>query len=65
MLCAISIVNTYSLLGELTGTLILGVLDQLHDAVLIGSKASNLTDDGADENNALASLSRRMAKDEK
>ena len=48
--------RTYSLLGELAGTLILGVLDQLHDAALIGSKASNLTDEGADEDDALASL---------
>jgi hypothetical protein len=49
--------STYSLLGELTGTLILGVLDQLHDAALVGSKASDLTDEGADEDDALASLS--------
>jgi len=44
-----------SLLGELTGTLILGVLDQLHDAALVGSEASDLTDEGADEDDALAS----------
>ena len=47
---------TYSLLGELAGALILGVLDQLHDAALVGSKASNLTDEGADEDDTLAGL---------
>jgi len=47
---------TYSLLGELAGTLILGVLDQLHDAALVGGKASNLTDEGADKDDTLAGL---------
>jgi hypothetical protein len=47
---------TYSSLGELTGTLILGVLDQFHDTALIRSKASDLTNDGADKDDALASL---------
>jgi len=50
--------DTYSALGELTGTLILGVLDQFHDAALIGGEASNLTDDGTNKGDALASLSR-------
>jgi NTP pyrophosphatase (non-canonical NTP hydrolase) len=36
-------------LAELAGTLILGVLEELHDAALVGSKASDLADELADE----------------
>lgn len=43
-----------SSLGELLGTLVLGVLDQFHDTTLVGGKASNFTDDVADESSALA-----------
>jgi hypothetical protein len=47
-------INTYSLLAELLGTLVLRVLDQFHDTTLIGSKASNFTNKIADELGALA-----------
>lgn len=30
--------STYSLLGELTGTLVLGVTEQLNDSALVGGK---------------------------
>jgi hypothetical protein len=46
--------NTHSLLAELLGTLILGVLDQLHDATLIGSEASDFANKITDELGALA-----------
>jgi hypothetical protein len=47
-------VKTYSLLAELLGTLVLGVLDQFHDTTLIRGKASNLTDEITNELGALA-----------
>lgn len=31
--------STYSLLGELTGTLVLGVTEQLNDSALVGGEA--------------------------
>lgn len=46
--------NTYSLLAELLGTLILRVLDQFHDTTLIRSKSSDFTNKIADELGALA-----------
>jgi len=46
--------GTYSLLAELLGTLVLGVLDQFHDTTLIRGKASNLTDEITNELGALA-----------
>jgi hypothetical protein len=48
--------GTESLLGELTGTLVLGVAEQLNDSALVGSKASNLLDDLTDESSALAQV---------
>ena len=48
--------STESLLGELTGTLVLGVTEQLNDSALVGSEASNLLDDLADEGSALAQV---------
>lgn len=42
-----------ALLGELTGTLILVVLQQLHATLLVGSEAGDLTDEVADELDAL------------
>ena len=48
--------GTESLLGELTGTLVLGVTEQLNDSALVGSEASNLLDDLADEGSALAQV---------
>lgn len=39
----------YASLGELASTLILAVLQQLHNAALIGSESSDLTDEAADE----------------
>lgn len=45
--------SSYALLGQLAGTLILAVLEQLHDAALIGRKAGNLTDQLADKLDAL------------
>jgi hypothetical protein len=44
---------TYSLLGELLGTLILGVLDQFHDTTFIRSETSDFTDNAANEGGAL------------
>lgn len=46
--------NTHSLLAELLGTLILGVLDQFHDATLIGSEAGDFANKITDELGALA-----------
>lgn len=48
--------GTESLLGELTGTLVLGVAEQLNDSALVGGKASNLLDDLTDESGALAQV---------
>jgi hypothetical protein len=48
--------STESLLGELTGTLVLGVTEQLNDSALVGSEASNLLDDLANEGSALAQV---------
>lgn len=45
-----------ALLGELTGTLVLGVAEEFNDAALIGSEASNLLDNVADESGALAQV---------
>lgn len=46
------LVNTYSLLGELPGTLVLGVPQQFDNATLVGSKTSNLFDDFTDKGSA-------------
>lgn len=43
----------YALLGELAGTLVLAVLQQLHAALLIGSESGDLTNDVTDELNTL------------
>jgi hypothetical protein len=48
-----SLLTTYSLLGELLGTLILGVLDQFHNTTFIGSKASNFTNDATNKSGTL------------
>ena len=48
--------GTESLLGELTGTLVLGVAEQLNDSALVGGKTSNLLDDLTDESGALAQV---------
>jgi hypothetical protein len=50
----IDIDKSYSLLAELLGALILGVLDQFHDTTLVGSKASNFADEITNELGALA-----------
>jgi hypothetical protein len=47
-------VITYSLFAKLLGALILRVLDQFHDTALIGSKASDFTDEITNELGALA-----------
>lgn len=52
---------TYALLREATGTLITADLEQLHNAALIGSETSDLTDDVADELDALAESLHRCA----
>lgn len=36
---------TYSLLGELTGTLVAGVAEQLNNAALVGGETGHLLDD--------------------
>lgn len=46
--------DTYSSLGELLSTLILGVLDQFHDAALVGRETGNFANNAADESSALA-----------
>lgn len=48
--------GTESLLGELTGTLVLAVSEQLNDSALVGGKTSNLLDDLTDESGALAQV---------
>lgn len=48
--------KTYSLLGELAGALVARVAEKLNDAALVGSEASNLLDDVADESGALAEV---------
>lgn len=45
--------GTDTALDELAGTLVLGVTDELHGATLVRSEAGNLTDDGADDLDAL------------
>lgn len=42
-------VKSYALLGELAGTLISAILEQFHNATLIGSEAGDLTDQVTDE----------------
>ena len=42
-----------ALLGELAGTLVLVVLEELHAALLVGGEASDLTDEVTDELDAL------------
>ncbi len=54
--CAFGIEKTYSLLGELAGALVARVAEELNDAALVGSEASNLLDDLADESGALAQV---------
>lgn len=48
--------GTESLLGELTGTLVLAVAEQLDDSALVGGKTRNLLDDLTDEGGALAQV---------
>jgi hypothetical protein len=48
--------GTEPLLGELTGTLVLAVTEQLNDTALVGGKASNLLDNLTDESGALAEV---------
>lgn len=48
--------ETYALLSELAGTLVLGVPQQFDDAALIGSKTDDLTGDVADERSAAGRL---------
>jgi hypothetical protein len=48
-----SVVGTYSLLGELLSTLVLGVFDQFHNTTFVGSETSDFTDDAANEGGAL------------
>jgi hypothetical protein len=44
------------LLGELAGTLVLGVAEKFDDTALVGGKASNLLDNLTDESRALAQV---------
>lgn len=43
----------YALLGELTGTLVLAVLQQFHAALLVWGESSDFTDDVTDKLNTL------------
>lgn len=49
-------IGTYALLGELAGTLVLSVPQQLNDAALIGGKTDDLTSDVPDELSAAGRL---------
>lgn len=49
-------IDTYALLSELAGTLVLGVPQQLNDAALIGGETDDLTSDVADELSAAGRL---------
>ncbi len=51
--------QTYSVLGELQGTLVLADTQQLHRPLLIGSEADNLPDDITDELDTLVQLLQR------
>lgn len=51
--------RTQTLLGQLTRTLVLAVLQQLENALLIGSKANNLTDQPADKLDTLSKMLQR------
>lgn len=51
-----------TLLSELTSTLILAVLDQFHNTLLIGSETDDLTDEGADELDALTACLKRKIR---
>lgn len=48
--------STEALLSELTGTLVLGVAQQLNDAALVGSETNDLLGDFADESGAAGRL---------
>lgn len=48
--------STHSLLGQLAGTLVLAVAQQLNDAALVGGETSNLLNDVTDEGGALAQV---------
>lgn len=48
--------RTYSLLRELTSTLVLSVSQEFDDAALIGGKANNLAGDLTDESGAARRL---------
>ena len=45
--------SSQSLLGELTGALVLVVLQQFHATLLVGGEAGNLTDEFTDKLDAL------------
>lgn len=46
--------STETLLGELTGTLVLVVLEQLHATLLVGSETGDFADEVTDELDTLA-----------
>lgn len=48
--------STHPLLCQLAGALVLAVAQQLNNTALVGSEASNLLDDVADESGALAQV---------
>jgi len=48
--------GTEPLLGELAGTLVTGVAEQLNDTALVGGEASDLLDDLTDKRSALAQV---------
>lgn len=48
--------GTESLLGKLTGTLVLAVSEQFDDTLLVWGKSSNLLDDIAHESSALGQV---------
>jgi hypothetical protein len=53
--------ETYALLSELAGTLVLGVAQEFDDAALVGSEADNLLGDLADESGAAGRLANGAA----
>lgn len=48
-----SLVSTQSLLGQLLGSLLTSVSDQLDQSSLVRSQAGNLSDDASDESGSL------------
>lgn len=51
---------SYAALSELTGALILAILQEFHNTAFVGSETDNFTDQTADEDNALGRLLQKI-----